>query len=424
MAVRVVVDGVPVTLDTRLWSWDEAGNPVAPNSWIGTDWSDPYQLFRTQRALRQVTGFLARNIASVGLHAFQETASGDRERLPAARALPRLLASPSPTSTQFDWLKMLVLDVCLFDRYAAIIEVVAGRIQLRRVPPQMFDFERSVDNSPRSLLVFDADRGQLVSVPLSEVLWLDGFPSPDNTSPIAALVELLVEERESSRYRRQLWENGARFPGWVSRPADAPNWRAKPAGVEESGAERFRRQFREWESGGKQAGRAPVLEDGMAYHELSTGITPESAQQLETRKFSIAEVAAAYHIPPVIAGLIDSANYSNVSAYRNVLYADTLGPWFVEVAQAVNARLLPHPLVLGTSNAFVEFNVASKLQLSFDEQADIYSRSTGAPWMTRNEVRRRANLPALPGGDELVVPLNVLIGGQASPADSGSQNER
>jgi hypothetical protein len=34
------------------------------------------------------------------------------------------------------------------------------------------------------------------------------------------------------------------------------------------------------------------------------------------------------------------------------------------------------------------------------------------------------NLPAVPGGDDLVTPLNVLVGGQASPSDSGSQNLR
>jgi hypothetical protein len=49
--------------------------------------------------------------------------------------------------------------------------------------------------------------------------------------------------------------------------------------------------------------------------------------------------------------------------------------------------------------------------------------SVGAPWLTRNEARARQNLPQVDGGDALVTPLNVLIGGQASPTDSGTQNE-
>jgi hypothetical protein len=38
--------------------------------------------------------------------------------------------------------------------------------------------------------------------------------------------------------------------------------------------------------------------------------------------------------------------------------------------------------------------------------------------MTANEARARLNLPSVEGGDELVTPLHVLVGGQASPRDS------
>lgn len=38
--------------------------------------------------------------------------------------------------------------------------------------------------------------------------------------------------------------------------------------------------------------------------------------------------------------------------------------------------------------------------------------------MTRNEARADNNLPPIDGGDELIVPLNVVAGGQASPQDT------
>ena len=38
--------------------------------------------------------------------------------------------------------------------------------------------------------------------------------------------------------------------------------------------------------------------------------------------------------------------------------------------------------------------------------------------MTRNEARADNNLPPVDGGDELIVPLNVVEGGQASPQDT------
>jgi hypothetical protein len=54
---------------------------------------------------------------------------------------------------------------------------------------------------------------------------------------------------------------------------------------------------------------------------------------------------------------------------------------------------------------------------SFEEQAGVLSTSVGAPWMTRNEARAKQNMSAIDGGDELITPLNVLVGGQASPQD-------
>lgn len=425
MGVQVMVDGIPVTLDTRLWSWDSTFSPVAPNSYVGSEWADPVEVFRTQPSVRTVVGFLSRNIAQVALHAFVEDSDGDRQRMESNRTLPRLLKEPSPTDTAFEFMRQLVVDLCLFDRYAARIVSVDGRVQLRRVPPNMWRFARRRDMAPDHVQLVDAESGNTVRVDLSDLLWFDGFPSDKETSPIAALTQLLIEQTESAKYRRQLWESGARFPGFITRPHDAPDWRRKPSANPDalSGAERFRQEWAEWSSGGAKAGTTPILEDGMTYNEVANGITPESAQQLESRKFSIAEVAAAYYVPPVFVGLLDNANYSNVTAYRNILYSDTLGPWFTEIQQGHNARLLPHPLVTGTSSAFVEFNVAAKLQLSFDEQAKIFQTTTGAPIMTRNEARRRLNLPVLPGADELIVPLNVLEGGQASPTDSGSQNQ-
>ncbi len=42
--------------------------------------------------------------------------------------------------------------------------------------------------------------------------------------------------------------------------------------------------------------------------------------------------------------------------------------------------------------------------------------------MLRNEARARLNLPSVHGMDQPVVPLNVLIGGQASPTDSAPKH--
>ena len=71
MTVIVLEDGIPVELDDRLWSFDSTVTPVAPNAYIGSTTLDPEVVWRQQRSVRMVVGFLARNIAQVNLHAFQ-----------------------------------------------------------------------------------------------------------------------------------------------------------------------------------------------------------------------------------------------------------------------------------------------------------------------------------------------------------------
>lgn len=420
MAVTFLSDGVPVTIDGRTWSFTPDMRPWSETAYVGGELIDPIYVYRTQRSVRMVTEFVARNIAQVALHAFTLDDNGDRVRMPAARALPKLLMRPGKTTTPYEFMHALVLDLMLWDRFAAVIDVSAAGVQLVRLPPDRWKFER--DGLRRPTQIVQTVEGDRTSVPLGQCLWMDGYPIGCDTTPIEALCDVLAEERESSRYRRQLWEKGARMPGYLSRPPEAPAWTTAKEPGGKSARDRFKEGWAKFAAGGGREGETPILEDGMSYHEL-TGITPEDAQQLESRKFSIAEVSAFFHLPPPFAGLLDNANFSNVAAYREILYSDTLGPFFQQIQQAYNARLLTHPAVVGTSSAFVEFNVGEKLRLNFDQQARIFQTTTGGPIMTRNEARRRLNLPAIDGADELIVPLNVVTGGQASPTDSGSQNE-
>lgn len=54
----------------------------------------------------------------------------------------------------------------------------------------------------------------------------------------------------------------------------------------------------------------PVLEWGMTYKPL--GISPESAQFLETRQFSIQDVARWFNLPPHMLGDLSRATFSNI----------------------------------------------------------------------------------------------------------------
>ena len=375
-----------------------AAPPARPAPWeYGTIW-------RTQPQVRTVIGFIARNVAQLGIHVFRRLSDTDRERL-TDHPLAQLLAEPMPRMTQYRFVERLVSDVALYDTAIAIKVRHEGRLRLLPVPPTLIWPYGGNWVAPE---YYETPGGRQFGP--DEVLHIHGYSPGDlvsGTSPIESLRELLLESSESAKNRAKMWKGGARMTGVITRPADAPDW-----GNEDK--RRFRAMWRSFTDGGGAEGGTPILEDGMSY--VPVGFNPEQAQYIEARKLTREEVSAAYYIPPPLIGILDHATYSNIREQHAHLYQDTLGPWLVMLEQELVAQVLPD--LDDSAGVYAEFNIAAKLRGSFEEQAAAASTATGGPWMTVNETRARNNLPRVEGGDSLIVPLNVTQGGLASPRDT------
>lgn len=379
-------------------------------------------LWRTQPNVRKVVDFIARNVASIPLHTFERVSDTDRQRV-TGHPLSDVLAAPQPGVSPFRFWHGIISDALLYDRWAAI-KVPAGDgrgFQLVQVPSWRLRLDTDALKRVRSAWYWVGDEQPISgdvdgwrSLPLDMLVFDHGYgPRSAGVSPLETLADILAETTEAVKYRRQIWKNGARVPAWIERPATAPQWSP-------SAQERFKAGFRSTYTGdGPNAGGVPILEDGMQLHDIDA-FTPQDAQDLEGRKLSAIEVAAAFHLAPELVGA-RQGNYSNVREYRQMLYRDSLGAYIVAWEGAVNAQLVPD--LSGDRRLYVEANVEAKLRGSFEEQAQVLQSAVGAPWMLRAEARARANLPEIDGADELVTPLNVLVGGQASPRDSAPKHE-
>lgn len=373
----------------------------------------PAEMWDSQPHLRTVVSFLARNIAQLGLHSFERVDETDRRRDRESVAA-KVLRRPNSETTAYELVFSLVGDLALYDvaywHVGQDPDAPSGwsivRLPVEWVTPKNADAFR------RKSYDVKAPGGETVNFPASEVLAFHGFnplDPRDGSTPISALKGVLQEQLQSSMYRQQVWKNGGRVSAVLSRPKDAPQW-----------SDKAREQFREdwyakYTGNGSKAGGTPILEDGMQLQRID--FSAKEQEYVEGAKLSFATVCSAYHVNPTMVGLLDNANFSNVREFRRMLYGDTLGPILAQIEDRLNTFLLP---MLGMDDAthYVEFNIDEKMQGNFEEQSQAMQAATGAPWMTRNEARALRNMPALDGGDDLVTPLNVLVGGQASPRDS------
>jgi hypothetical protein len=201
--------------------------------------------------------------------------------------------------------------------------------------------------------------------------------------------------------------------GIISRPAGAPEW-------SQQARQRFKTEFEALYSGAETAGRTAILEEGMEWK--TAEFNAQESEYLAGRRLTREECARAYHIPLPMVGILEHATFSNIKEQHKNLYQDSLGPWLAMIEQEIELQLLPE--FADTARVYVEFNIQEKLAGSFDEQTQSLQSAVGRPWMTADEARARMNLPAL-GGDaaRLVTPLNVLVGGMASPRDTAPKSK-
>lgn len=373
----------------------------------------PALMWRSQPHLRTVVDFIARNTAQLGVHVYlRDEADGGRKR-DRTSPLARTLSRPNATTTTFELIYSTVGDMALYDRAYWWVGSNWERPtnwEIRRIPAAWVTVVPGDVFTPKAYRVSSGDK--VATLPASEVLAFTGYSPTDPLSgspTIDALKDILQEQVESNRYRRQEWKNGGRVSAVIEADKGALQ------GVSADQLDRFREDWHAQYTGqGPRAGGTPILPDGMTLKTIAK--TARESQWAEGAKLALATVAAAYHVNPIMVGVLENATLANVREFRRMLYGETLGPVIRQIEERLTAFLVD---MMGADPAtYVEFNVAEKLRGSFEEQAAVMQTATGGPWMTRNEARSRQNLPAIDGADDLIVPLNVLTGGQASPTDS------
>jgi hypothetical protein len=151
----------------------------------------------------------------------------------------------------------------------------------------------------------------------------------------------------------------------------------------------------------------PILEDDMDIKTL--GMSNDDAQFLESRKFSAYELCQFLGVPPHLVFLLDRATFSNIEHQGLEFLTIHLNPYLVRIEQEVQPWL--------GDDHFAEFLRDAVVRGDLGSRYAAYNVGLQAGFLTRNEVRIRENLDPVPGGDELLEPLNMTPAGQRRQAE-------
>lgn len=404
--------GVPIrTTWGDKWRTPDAGVPL--------HMYDPSALsalaiWKTQPSVRKVVSYAAKQFASLPWHAYQRVSDTDRQRMQGS-TLEKLIKRPHDHVTGFSLLQQLCVDKMMYDRWCLLFLPGDNGQQgkLLRVAPPLLDIQSNWLGEVTDIFILNPVAGEadirITDAPIA-ISWGWSGDVAGGVSPLTTIREMLIEARRAVQWRSHQWENSPKITGLLKHPGEFKN---------DDQRTRLVQDWQEWKNNPRNGG-TPILEKGMDYIQLK-GVTSTDAQDLAGRKLSDEEVAGAFHMPPELLG-IREGTYSNIKAINQMLFGPVLGPTIIEFQQALNHQLVG--AVDRTRDLYIEIDRESAMAGGFLEQAQMFQTMTGAPVMAVAEARQRLNLPHKEGTDELVQPLNVTQGGQASPTDSGAQNRK
>ena len=148
-----------------------------------------------------------------------------------------------------------------------------------------------------------------------------------------------------------------------------------------------------------------VLEAGAKFEPLS--MTPADLQLLDTRRFSVEDIARWFGVPSVLIN--DTAKTTTwgtgIDQLIQGFHKFKLRPMLELLEQAINRRVLtPRQRELYV----VEFSLDALLRGDAKTRLDIGVQAVQNGLMTRNEWRQLENMPPIDGADELTVQMQMV----------------
>ena len=355
-------------------------------------------IYLNSPAVRTVVDVLTRNIGQLDLRLYEEVDESERQPKPDHPAALSL-RYPSQTTPSDAFIRSLFKDYFLFDNaYALLLPAPSDQISLFRLPAHMVEIRGASLWQAEGYRLHLRD-GTFADYDPDQILhWCGENPTDPRmgASRLDTLRGVIAEDAALQAAMVELANSGLTEPTWAFRPLEAPELDQKTeASLEEDLTNRLYRRNR----------RVVVTQEGTELR--SFGVSPKDAQMYEVRRWAIERVAGVYGVPLGMVGLDD-----NLEEARAQFYSDTLPPYCEEFTRMLNLRILVR--VYNWTDGCFEFNLDEK-HMGDDRMKALVSAS-GRAVLTTNESRAMVNRPPIDGGDELVTPLNVVVGDNPKPS--------
>lgn len=235
--------------------------------------------------------------------------------------------------------------------------------------------------------VTDDMGGNVQTIPADKIMTVIG-PSPDGIvgySVIRMARETLGLALAAERFGSGFFGNGAIPKGIFT-------YEGK---MDEQAERHWRQMYNETHQGVANSNKAAILRAGWKYQAIS--IPPDDAQFLETRKFTITDIARWYGIPPHLLGDLDRSTNNNIEHQSLEFLLYCLDYWLVTWENRLRYFLLSDKEV--AAGFYLRHRRRDLLAMDSKTMAESNKELVAAGIKNGNEVRKELGMN--PGGPEL-----------------------
>lgn len=350
-------------------------------------------------AVYACTKILSEDVAKLEWNLWKKSEDGTRQKA-KRHFLNRLLYRPNRFQNRFEFLEQVMFNlvlrgnsviVILRDRNGTpteLIPVSSDRITLLEATDGTLFYQITRTGYHQMALLGT----QPLAVPEEDVLHIR-LMAPDGVVGLSVISqgrEAIAQSLVMEEYASRLFANSAR-PGGILRVKT----RLTP-----EVAARMKASWDAAHGGVGRVGGTAVLEEDTDWKSL--GMSSVDAQFMEGRRFQLEEIARMFRMPLHKINSMENSTKNNMQTQSLEYLTDTLQPYLERIETAFEWKFELDP------DYCLEFDVEKLLRVDIKTRYDAYAVAKQSGLLSTNEIRIKEGYNPVPGGDEVMTPLNMV----------------
>lgn len=317
---------------------------------------------------------IAENIATLPIHVYKRE-NDILEKDYNHKLYSLLHDSPDGITPSINFFESLISNTLIYGN--AFVEIVRDRYGDVEAL-YLLSSNKMTLKSINGVLIYEYnDNGTIIKFGVNEILHIAGLGTNGivGLSPISLFADEMRTMISQREFALDFFAGGARNTPVITHPNV----------LQATTRENLKKSFRKsWNEG------VVVLEEGVKVDPMTMALS--DAQFLESRRFSVEEIARIFNVPPHMIADLSNSTFSNIYEQNKSLARHTLNPWCTRIERAINLKLFN---VKEKGKYFIKFNLDALLRSDPMSRQQSYQIQLNNGIISRNEWRRNEDLPPL-----------------------------